>query len=359
MTPRISVIISTYNYGRFVEDAIDSALAQDFPAGQMEILVVDDGSTDDTAERVKKYGNRIRYFYKENGDHASAATFGFAHAKGDLIALLDGDDVWLPQKLSRVAEEFARDSRTTMVFHKYVFWDHRDNTTWEPEYFGGVSGDVLRDRRKVVSYNAAPTSSLVFRRNAFQRLSNIPLDRHFNYDTYLMVAVLFLGPVGYVPELLTKNRVHGSNRWAADKNGPDQQTLRRRAARLGAAIEVLRDWIRANAPESRSQARTILRRYELVNESELFKLNPPGRFRFFRHLVEMNWNALPAMTWRHVAVSCINTCGALFTGYRHYYLLDQWRLQIKRAVVGGSRPVDEKSPPADAKTHPSPTQGRA
>lgn len=357
--PRISVIVNTYNYGRFIEDAIDSVLAQDFPADQMEILVVDDGSTDDTAERVKKYGNRVRYFYKENGDQASAVTFGFAHAKGDLIALLDGDDVWLPTKLSRVAEEFAKDPRAVMVFHKYIFWDDQDNTTREPEYFAGVSGDVLRDRRKMVSYNAAPTSSLVFRRNAFQRLSTIPLDRPFDYNIYLMAAVLFLGPVGYVPELLTKNRVHGRNRWAAGKNGPDRQNLRRRAARVGAAIEVLRDWIRANAPESHSRARTILRRYELVNESQLFKLNPPGRFRFFRHLIEIHWNALPAMTWRHMAVSGINTCGALFTGYRHYYLLDQWRSRIKRAVIGGSRSVDEQSPHVDAKPDPSPTQGRA
>ncbi len=60
----VTVLVDTYNYGRFIEEAIDSVLAQDFPPEQMEILVVDDGSADDTADRVRKYGDRIQYFYR-------------------------------------------------------------------------------------------------------------------------------------------------------------------------------------------------------------------------------------------------------------------------------------------------------
>jgi glycosyltransferase involved in cell wall biosynthesis len=77
------------NYGHFTEEAIDSVLAQDFPAEQVEIIVVDDGSTDDTGERVKKYGSRIRYFYKANGGQAAALNSGFANARGEIVALLD------------------------------------------------------------------------------------------------------------------------------------------------------------------------------------------------------------------------------------------------------------------------------
>jgi glycosyltransferase involved in cell wall biosynthesis len=328
-TPLISVIVNTYNYGRFVEDAIDSVLAQDFPADRIEILVVDDGSTDDTADRVKKYGARIRYLHKENGDQASAATYGFSQSSGELIALLDGDDVWLPRKLSRVVEEFARNPRSAMVFHKYIFWDYRDDSTWAPSYFAEVSGDVLGDRPKLLRYSAAPTSSLVFRRDALRRLSTIPLDRPFNYDAYLIMAVLFLGPIGYVPELLAKNRVHGRNRWAADKGGPDSEILRRRSARLGAAIEVLRDWTRANGAGAGSQARTILRRYQLLNEDWLFELNPPARSRLFLHDVRHNLLYGPIMTRPELAYKWIYAVVALIVG-KHAHYMEGIRTRTRR-----------------------------
>src|SRR5215831_667914 len=102
--PLISVLITTHNYGRFIEEAIESVLSQDFPSDQVEILVVDDGSTDDTPERVKKYGLRIRYLYKPNGGQASALNFGIARACGEFIALLDADDLFLPGKLRRIIQ---------------------------------------------------------------------------------------------------------------------------------------------------------------------------------------------------------------------------------------------------------------
>src|SRR5580658_9934692 len=85
-TPFVSVVIDSYNYGHYVEQAIESALGQDFPHAQREILVVDDGSTDDTAERLKKYGDAIRYLQKPNGGQASAFNFEFAHARACIIA---------------------------------------------------------------------------------------------------------------------------------------------------------------------------------------------------------------------------------------------------------------------------------
>jgi glycosyltransferase involved in cell wall biosynthesis len=99
--PLVTVLIDTYNYGRFIEEAIESVLAQDFPLDEVEILVVDDGSTDDTSQRIEKYRSRIHYFCKPNGGQASALNFGIAYAKGEIIALLDADDFWLPGKLKR------------------------------------------------------------------------------------------------------------------------------------------------------------------------------------------------------------------------------------------------------------------
>lgn len=319
--PLISVIIDTYNHERLIEDCIDSALAQDYPAERTEILVVDDGSTDGTAERVKKYGDRVRYIHKENGDFASAIILAFQSAKGDLIALLDGDDVWLPNKLSRVAEEFAKDPRTVMVFHKYLFWDSRDNSIWQPYAFADVSGDVLADEHKLLRFFHAPTSSLTFRREAFQRTTNIPVDRGFPYDLFLFTAALFLGPIGCVPEVLSKNRIHGKNRWEAGKAGADEATLRRRVQRGTVAIEIIRDWIRENTPKcQRRQADTILRRYRLMQQNTEYELKPPGRFRSFGHEALTNLTFGRVMTRAHLTYRWTHAFAALIFGRHAHYL---------------------------------------
>lgn len=97
MTTRdvVSVIIPAYNCGEFVCEAVDSALAQTYP--NVEVIVVD-SSTDDTRERLAKYGDSIRYFYQPPSGLSSARNLAVRHAQGEWIALLDADDVWHPQK---------------------------------------------------------------------------------------------------------------------------------------------------------------------------------------------------------------------------------------------------------------------
>jgi len=326
--PMISVIINTYNYGRFIEDAIDSVLAQDFPAEQMEILVVDDGSIDDTAERVKKYGNRVQYFYKQNGDQASAVTFGVARAKGDLLALLDGDDLWFPNKLSRVAQEFQKDSRVVMVYNQLLFWDSRDDSAWKqnsPE----VSGDIIADRLKLLTYVNAPTSALAFRRAAFERLSNVPVGRPFSYDLYLAMTAPFLGAIACVPEALTKYRVHGGNRHFAGRSEPDMKTIARRIGRQQAALDIIRQWVRLNAPRSlRPQSRILLRRWRLMQDRDEFLLNAPGRFRFFLHHTRQIRTYSALMTRAHFAYRCVYALAILVVG-RHAHYLEGVRTRVR------------------------------
>jgi GT2 family glycosyltransferase len=93
----VSIIIPTYNRAGLIRLAIDSALAQTY--GRIEIIVVDDGSKDNTREVVESYGDPVRYVYKQNGGVAAARNLGFRHARGEFIALLDSDDEWLPWKL--------------------------------------------------------------------------------------------------------------------------------------------------------------------------------------------------------------------------------------------------------------------
>jgi len=95
--PIVSVIIPTYNRSKFVKKAIDSVLAQMYK--DYEIIVVDDGSTDNTKEVIEPYMDRIRYIYQENAGASAARNIGIKAAKGDWIAFLDSDDHWLPEKL--------------------------------------------------------------------------------------------------------------------------------------------------------------------------------------------------------------------------------------------------------------------
>jgi glycosyltransferase involved in cell wall biosynthesis len=95
---RVSVVIPSYNYGRFVPEAVASALAQGYP--DVEVIVVDDGSQDDTQERLWPYRHRIRYLYQSNQGLSGARNTGIQAATGSVIALLDADDVWHPHKLA-------------------------------------------------------------------------------------------------------------------------------------------------------------------------------------------------------------------------------------------------------------------
>ena len=103
---KVSVVIPTYNRAAFLVEAIDSVLAQTWKP--MEIIVVDDGSTDGTREALGRYGDRVRYFYKENGGPSSARNLGIKKARGTYVAFLDSDDVWEPEKL-RIQMDFMRE----------------------------------------------------------------------------------------------------------------------------------------------------------------------------------------------------------------------------------------------------------
>src|SRR3989338_243061 len=93
----VSIIIAAYNKAEFTCRAIDSVLNQTYP--HIEIIVVDDGSTDDTRQRVSAYGDKVRYFYKENGGACSARNYGIRLAQGEYIALMDCDDMYEASKI--------------------------------------------------------------------------------------------------------------------------------------------------------------------------------------------------------------------------------------------------------------------
>ena len=109
MTGLVSVIIPNYNYGRFLETTIKSVLSQ--TASSVDLIIVDNGSTDDSREVLDKYRGELNAIFQNNQGQASARNTGLAHAKGSLIAFLDADDYWEPTKLERQKELIREDAQ--------------------------------------------------------------------------------------------------------------------------------------------------------------------------------------------------------------------------------------------------------
>ena len=118
--PYVSVLIDTYNHERFIEQAITSVLEQDMSMADVEIVVVDDGSTDRTPEIVRRFEPRVRLLRKPNGGQASAFNTGIPECRGEIVAFLDGDDWWAKGKLRRVVEAMSANPLVGLVGHGIV-----------------------------------------------------------------------------------------------------------------------------------------------------------------------------------------------------------------------------------------------
>lgn len=145
--PLVSVIIPCYNHARFLPESVESALAQTYP--HVEVLVIDDGSTDETREVASRYGDRIRYIYQENAGLAAARNTGIREARGELIGLLDADDRWLPRKLEVQVPHFAEPAvgLAHTSYRKFPPPDYPEKEWLVPEGAGPTYLDELRLNR--------------------------------------------------------------------------------------------------------------------------------------------------------------------------------------------------------------------
>jgi len=339
-------VVDTYNYGHYIEEAIDSVLAQDFPPQQMEILVVDDGSADDTADRVRKYGDRIKYFYKTNGGQASSLNFGIERARGEIVAFLDGDDYWLPGKLQRVAAEFEKHPEVGMVYHNFFCKRHPSPDLLLNSGLAGVSGFLPDNRKRLLGYDLYPTATLAFRPSVLQRLLPVPERLIVQADAHLTACIIFVAPIVYIDQPLTVYRVHADNLWNCAANSPSRcdifegdpgakARLQRRVIATRAVGEGVRQWLEKNGFDvNRPDLRAFLMQWTMSSRACEFALSPPGRLRFFRHLLEQPRYFGTRMTWRHLVVHYANTFGSLFVGYRNFHRLDEWRIRVKQLLVG-------------------------
>jgi glycosyltransferase involved in cell wall biosynthesis len=331
-TPVFSVLITTYNYGRFIEESIESVLSQDYPRELTEVLIVDDGSTDDTARRVEKYASRVRYLRKPNGGQASALNLGFMEARGEIIALLDADDYWLPGKIRRVVEEFQMDPDLGMVYHPFLEFDmqtgeQRASTTFLPisGWFFGNEGDFF--------WYHPPGTSTAYRRKALDRVLPIPENIKMLADGYIDGLLPFYSRVLAIPECLAAYRFHGKNNFHVDELRMPAEVRRERLRKRQILLDAKLKWLARNG-YSRKQApvRSFLDRWTLYQEKDEFILAPPGRLRFFRHLMLYNRCYGPHLSRRIRLINYLNALGALVTGYKHFPAMDRWRERTAKRI---------------------------
>ncbi len=202
----ISVVIPTYNHVRFLADALQSALAQSYP--QLEIIVVDDGSTDNTHTLVESFGERVHYIWQENQGLSGARNTGIAAAQGEYIALLDADDFWEPTYLATVHRVLAADPRLGAVYTGLQFVNSKGERLPQP-CVSTVPSDQLYDRLLDGEF-FAPSAVLV-RRTCFEEVGvfDVALRASEDWDMWLRVAQSY--EFAGIAQPLLNYRVHGSN----------------------------------------------------------------------------------------------------------------------------------------------------
>ncbi|WP_218080088.1 glycosyltransferase family 2 protein [Anthocerotibacter panamensis] len=211
-TPLVSILINNYNYGHFLKAAIDSALDQTYP--YTEVIVVDDGSTDNSRAVLERYGNRIIPIFKANGGQGSALNAGFGRSRGKLICLLDADDVFSAQKVARVVETMRANPGSGWCFHRLARCDTRTGLSLPSDPLEQPSRaiDFRADLRRAVLPSFAPaTSGLSFTRELLLQIWPMPELGGTSADRFTKFAALGLATGSFLNENLAEQKVHGYN----------------------------------------------------------------------------------------------------------------------------------------------------
>jgi glycosyltransferase involved in cell wall biosynthesis len=209
--PLVSVLINNYNYGRFLREAIDSGLNQSY--SRIEVVVVDDGSTDNSRDIINTYANRIVPVFKQNGGQASAFNAGFANSHGEIVCFLDSDDIFAPGKVAHVVQ--------ILTDHPGIGW------CWDIERkFDDTTGAHLPnnppahtgrwDARHLMVSGVPPgvptaCSGMSFGRKTLAHILPMPENFRITGDAYVKLAALALSE-GWLEQMeLTFQRIHGNN----------------------------------------------------------------------------------------------------------------------------------------------------
>jgi glycosyltransferase involved in cell wall biosynthesis len=245
-----SVIIPTYNYASFICDAIKSVQEQIFPKEQIEIIVVDDGSTDNTRQILQPFVDKglIKYYFQKNRGKASATKLAIEKASGEYIFNLDADDYFLPEKISKSINIFQSDENIVHVASPALIFKHdkKENTKENvPADILGkpIDGNLLLEYfyRLNILYGGGTTYAA---KSSILKKINIPPGVDMYIDEFMILAVLPMGKSYFVREPLSVWRVHGNN-YSVGRPATEYDTLKSQRL-LKSSAEMLRFLERQN-----------------------------------------------------------------------------------------------------------------
>jgi len=222
----VSIVINNYNYGRYVRAAIDSALAQTWRP--LEVVVVDDGSTDESWSEIKRYGRRVHAIHQSNGGQGAAFNTGFAASRGKWLLFLDSDDLLDPDAVDRMMELATPDVAKVQGFLRRIGADG--------ELLGGAvpyiahDGDVTPIARRFRMYAAPPSSGNLLRRSAIEPYFPMPTAPwRLSADTVTNLLSAFHGRVATTAGTIGCYRLHNG---ANARNGVLGNVMRSPSAAL-------------------------------------------------------------------------------------------------------------------------------
>ena len=198
----ISVIIPTYNSVKYISEAICSVLLQ--TCTDYEIIVIDDGSTDSTREIIENNFTQVRYFYVQNQGVSRARNYGIRRARGEFIAFLDADDLWLPEKLEKQLKVFDADQELMMVFTEHRVFD---TNGFRKAIFSKkkrlMKGDVVKN---IFLYSHVALPTVMVRRQVFQEIGYFEEDLKAAEDDNLWMRIALKFRIHLLDEVLVHCR---------------------------------------------------------------------------------------------------------------------------------------------------------
>ena len=208
--PKVSVVITTHNYGHYLVEAIQSVLDQTF--GDFELIVVDDGSTDNTREIVGSFGDhRIKYIYQEHHGGNAARNVGTSASTGEYIAFLDADDIWLPEKLAMQVGLLDAHPDVAIVCSDFYRFDNQSGVitsqAWEKRKI-----DPKMALRLLLSERAfAVTSTVLIRADVITAVGGWDESLRINQDWDMLVRIAQRYNFDVIRKPLVKKRQHGTS----------------------------------------------------------------------------------------------------------------------------------------------------
>ena len=210
-TSSVAVIIPCYNAARFIRKTLDSVLSQDYEP--IEIIAIDDGSTDETKEILKDYSSYVKLFFhpdSANLGQAASLNLGIKNTKADLIAFLDSDDKWYPKKIEKQVKIFKKHSDVGVVYTNGHAIDEKDNilyTLFSPSFKEeNIRGKILLD-----CYISAGASTVMVRKKHLQSVGLFQPELH-SMDHDMWIKLSEITNFYYLPEKLMAYRRHSGQK---------------------------------------------------------------------------------------------------------------------------------------------------